>query len=186
MEREYEELRAAIVSGLRKDYLETGLALAEVRDRELYRESGFDSFSAWIEAEIGCHRSTCHRNIQAAEVAQDLEANGSVWLPLSHAILLHPLDTPDRVRLAKLIRAKTFRKAFQIVALEIDEPNRRRTQPWRKKPPTIHELSIIQQAFAMINAQKTSTILHELEEFGARRGFIAKMRKVFELLKEEA
>ena len=105
---------------------------------------------------------------------------------MSHAILLHPLDTPDRVRLAKLIRAKTFRKAFQIVALEIDEPNRRRTQPWRKKPPTIHELSIIQQAFAMINAQKTSTILHELEEFGARRGFIAKMRKVFELLKEEA
>src|SRR3954454_22848915 len=80
---------------------EVALALREVRDRRLYRET-HRTFEEWVEAEIGQTVSRAHQCIRALEVREALKSV-TVTLPETDA-QAQPLATlrqnPDKRRAA--------------------------------------------------------------------------------------
>ncbi len=67
-----EELEQQINSGLRR-FLRTGTALRQIRDRQLYQEVGYESFSAYLEERFEMSRCQAYRLIDAEQVMRNLE-----------------------------------------------------------------------------------------------------------------
>jgi len=92
-----ELLEQRIRDGLFRDYVETGEALKEFRDRKLYRPS---TFGEYVKEHFGCSRATAYEYIQGAEVAAVLSTRSDILLPVSHArLLFRLLDDPDTLRM---------------------------------------------------------------------------------------
>jgi hypothetical protein len=68
------QLEAVVEAGLGK-FLQTGQALAEIRNRRLYRVE-FASFESYVQARFGMHRSAVDSVIRSAQVAQVLLDSG--------------------------------------------------------------------------------------------------------------
>lgn len=91
------ELEAVIARGL-DTFVEVGLALMEIREQRLYRES-HKTFEAYCRERWGWNRDYANKHIRAAQVAQILDTN--VSKPANEAVAreLTPLaDTPDVMR----------------------------------------------------------------------------------------
>ncbi|MFH2064954.1 MAG: hypothetical protein ABIK15_07140 [Pseudomonadota bacterium] len=69
-------------------FVETGMALAEIRDKKLYREE-YVTFEAYCKAELEVSRSRAHRLIESATVVKNL-------LPIGQQIGIGILPTNER------------------------------------------------------------------------------------------
>ncbi len=81
-------------------YVEAGMALADIRDRRLYRDQ-HPTFEAYCRQRWGMTPQHAGRLIGAGEVVAALEPNGSIPLPRSEAVAreLVPLrDNPEKLR----------------------------------------------------------------------------------------
>jgi hypothetical protein len=72
-ERSLTELEAVIQRG-KDTFIEVGLALIEVRDRELYAEAGFSTFQAYIQTRLGITRQHGYNLMSAAEAATHVKS----------------------------------------------------------------------------------------------------------------
>jgi len=97
--RSLAENEAAIERGV-LGYVEAGMALADIRDRRLYRDQ-HPTFEAYCRQRWGFARRTAYQLIDAAGVVSVLCANAHIPSPRSEGVAreLVPLrDTPDRLR----------------------------------------------------------------------------------------
>src|SRR5437763_15472939 len=67
----FAELEATVERGL-EAYIQTGLALAEIRDTRAYLLAGYASFNAYLESRWSWSRRTAFNLLRAAAVAEDL------------------------------------------------------------------------------------------------------------------
>jgi hypothetical protein len=74
------ELEQQINTGMRR-FLHTGAALRQIRDLQLYREVGYESFSTYLEERYEMSRCQAYRLIDAEQVMRNLE--GIVVLPVN-------------------------------------------------------------------------------------------------------
>jgi hypothetical protein len=108
--RRFEELTGTIEGGM-KTFLEVGSALAEVRDRKLYRVK-FPTWDAYLKTTFGMGRSYATRQIRAKEIVIELEQmlpiGNILRLPVNEGQVrpLHKLDTPEQ-------RARAWREAVE-------------------------------------------------------------------------
>jgi hypothetical protein len=81
-------------------FIETGLALADVRDRELYREAGYENFSAYLVGRWpALSRAQAYRAIDTAHVAGVLSPIGDTPANEAQARALAPLrEDADAMR----------------------------------------------------------------------------------------
>lgn len=74
------DLKAIVARGL-NGFLEVGMALAEIRDRQLYRES-HRTFKEFIRAEFGLAERHAQRLMVASKIAEDLLPPESTTRPI--------------------------------------------------------------------------------------------------------
>lgn len=65
------ELKEVVRQGL-KTFMQTGKALASIRDRRLYRQEGYKTFEEFCQAEWGWGRDYADRQIQAARAVEEM------------------------------------------------------------------------------------------------------------------
>jgi hypothetical protein len=71
------ELEMVIRTGLRT-FVQVGEALAEIRDRRLYREQGFSRFEDYCHERWGWNRDYANKQIRAADVVRNLDTTVSI------------------------------------------------------------------------------------------------------------
>jgi len=116
------DLEGVIERGL-DTYVEVGNALAEIRDKRLYRQ-GYSTFESYVQARWGRVRQWAYQQIDAAKVSANVQTSGH--LPLSHAVELAPLKPEAQRELAPVVAEKTVRETREIIreyrtALDIDQ-----------------------------------------------------------------
>lgn len=75
-----QSLEDQVTSGLRPGSelaFEIGKSLGEIRDRKLYKESGYRSFAKYTEETFGITRARAYHLISAARVIEDLRSHFS-------------------------------------------------------------------------------------------------------------
>jgi len=91
-----ERLEAIVERGL-STFVEVGKALAEIRDRLLYREAGYKTWEAYTKQRWGLSKTHANRSIEASRIAGLLESSaqktpvGAKSAPL-HERLIRPLE----------------------------------------------------------------------------------------------
>jgi len=92
------ELEARIERGL-ETFIDVGMALLEIRDRQLYREQGYRFFGDYCKERWGWDRTYVHRHIEAAQVSKTLPI-GNKPRKEAQARELAPLvkEDPDAAR----------------------------------------------------------------------------------------
>jgi N6-adenosine-specific RNA methylase IME4 len=99
------QLEERIQKGLRT-FIDVGLALAEIRDRRLYKEAGYSEFDTYCRKRWGWSEAYVTRNIQAAELARALpigngpknEAQARELVPLAQEDEHQVLEVWDELR----------------------------------------------------------------------------------------
>lgn len=94
--RSLQELESIISKGI-ASFIETGLALAEIRDHRLYREQGFGTFEEYCQKRWAMGRHYVNRQIAAAGVVENLVPMGTKPLTERQARELTRL-TPEQQR----------------------------------------------------------------------------------------
>lgn len=84
-----EELEKIVEAGL-QEFLTTGAALREIRDRRLYRVE-FTSFQEYVRTRFGLQRGAVDSMIRASSVAQSLLDAGEVLPPNTKPTLIRPI-----------------------------------------------------------------------------------------------
>jgi len=100
-ETEYEECRSIVKSGL-QEFWRVGDALARLRDKELYRCGGYETFEECCREEFGISRQHGYRLIDSANVYKSLSPIGDI-LPTDECQIrsLARLEPPDRMKIWK-------------------------------------------------------------------------------------
>lgn len=101
------EREQVIAAGL-KTYVEVGMALADIRSRELYRLAGYDTFKAYVEGRWGFTDSHARQLVLGAETAVSIEAEVGVKLPnerCARALKTYPADL--RPAIAKIVASRS-------------------------------------------------------------------------------
>jgi hypothetical protein len=92
--RRKQELEALVQAGL-KEFLRVGQALAEIRNRRLYRTE-FPTFEQYVRAKFGLARSSADQLIRSASTAQCLLEAGAELPPGTTEAVIRPISTlPD-------------------------------------------------------------------------------------------
>src|ERR687883_55362 len=93
----FPELEATVERGL-EAYIQTGQALAEIRDTRAYLLAGYSSFNTYLEGRWSWSRRTAFNLLAAWEVTHELvQTSAPVALPTrSQAVELARLDPPVR------------------------------------------------------------------------------------------
>lgn len=91
------ELEATVAHGL-EAYIQTGSALAEIRDTRAYLLVGYSSFNAYLEGRWAWSRRTAFNLLTAAAVAQDLALVQPLAPPPTQmqALALAPIEPAER------------------------------------------------------------------------------------------
>ena len=113
-------LESEIADGLRGERV-AGAALAEIRDRRLYRES-YRTFEAYVEAEWPMSRADAYRRIKAAKLADLLYPNGDDHLP--EGVLRHiptGLSDEDKKRVYERVKGSPLRVTGKVVRQAVRE-----------------------------------------------------------------
>lgn len=89
------------IESFRGNFHEAGKALLQIRDKELYREALFDSFSDYVRGRWDISRSQAYRLINAARVMDNLSPIGDGILPQteSQARVLAEIPFHDQRRI---------------------------------------------------------------------------------------
>jgi hypothetical protein len=114
------DLEARIERGLRT-FIEVGSALLEIRDRRLYRETGYTEFDAYCRERWGFSRQHAHRQIEAAEVAGLLSPNGDGPGNEAQARELVPLLREDETAVLEVWRDLRTRHGDAVTAEKVRE-----------------------------------------------------------------
>jgi hypothetical protein len=113
-----EELEAVVAGGLAK-FLEVGMALAELRNRRLYRTE-HATFESYVQSRFGLHRSSVDGVIRSAQTAAVL-VDGGLRLP--------PDTTPTSLRAISALPGDDSLKTACWQLAERLSPARAPTQP---------------------------------------------------------
>ena len=89
-----EKLESVVENGI-EQFLRTGAALAELRNKRLYRTE-FGTFEAYVQIRFGLHRSRVDALIRSSSVAQSLLDHGVEFSPTTNEASVRPLcGLPD-------------------------------------------------------------------------------------------
>jgi hypothetical protein len=113
------DLEGVIERGL-QTFIEVGEALLEIRERRLYRESGYTEFDDYCRERWGWSETYATRNIQAAQVTQALPY-GDGPANEAQARELVPLLREDEAAVVEVWRALRERYGEAITAAKVRE-----------------------------------------------------------------
>lgn len=123
-----EHLEAVIDRGI-QTFVEVGLALAEIRDRRLYRVEHC-TFEDYCRERWGWSRQHAYRQIQAAEVARQMSPMGDT-VPATERVAraLVPVLEEERPRVWAEAQAAAEAEGREVTAADVDRAWRFRAQP---------------------------------------------------------
>lgn len=144
-----ERLETVVSKGL-DTFVEVGNALAEIRDRRLYRQY-FPSFAVYCEQQWDMGKSQAYRLIDAAEIVTELEASpiGDVPLPATESQARELGKVPAEDRPAVMAEAAATGKptaagiaaAAAARAPKDDDPEREMDARQKKAADDAHNLA---------------------------------------------
>ena len=111
-ERSLDELETIIEHGI-TTFVEVGMALAEIRDRRLYAQQGYDTFEAYCHERWNLSRSYAHRLIDASHVASVVSRESSGLLPIGDKSD-EMLDIPNEAQARELARLKDEDEIIEV------------------------------------------------------------------------
>jgi len=101
------ECEAIIERGL-KTFIEVGNALVQIRDEKLYEQSGYETFTEYLEQRWQLTRRHAYHLIDAAGIAEDVNRGSQIQLPNERtARALKEYDEDLRPAIAKIAAAKS-------------------------------------------------------------------------------
>ncbi|MBA2357068.1 MAG: hypothetical protein H0V84_01400 [Actinobacteria bacterium] len=127
--RELASLEATVERGL-ETFVEVALALREIRDRRLYRES-HPSFASYVRERFALGRRTAYGYLEAAGVLANVPPEAQ--LTVSHLRALAPLPAAAQHELAPAISEMTVAQARQVIRSWREQ--NRRTLSIAEPPP---------------------------------------------------
>jgi hypothetical protein len=132
-----------IIERGKETFVEVGLALLEIRDKRLYKES-YSSFDSYCRERWGYDRTYAHRLIDAADTAHKMLPIGNISSE-SQARELAPLMKEDEQEAVKVWRDLKNEYGDKVTAGhalpawiggEIHRPVREFNRPWKKEIPS--------------------------------------------------
>jgi hypothetical protein len=111
-DRSLDELETIIEQGI-ATFVEVGMALAEIRDRRLYTQQGYDTFEAYCHERWNLSRSYAHRLIDASHVASVVSRETSSLLPIGNKSD-EILDIPNEAQARELARLKDEDEIIEV------------------------------------------------------------------------
>lgn len=112
-----DRLEATIKKG-KKAFVDVGRALAEIRDRKLWRDV-FDSFDAYCQEKWGFKRRRADELIQGAAVAGALAEVSGIPLNAGQATALSSVPEPDREKVLEAASEKAKSEDRPMTAADI-------------------------------------------------------------------
>ena len=110
----YGDLKLVIAEG-RDTFIRVGAALAQVRDKNLYREE-YSTFEAFCEAEYGWKRAHAYRLMEASAVVESLSPIGDTPPPTNEA------QARELAKVPKEDRAKVWDEAVKTAPVKNGKP----------------------------------------------------------------
>ena len=111
-ERSLDELETIIERGI-ATFVEVGMALAEIRDRRLYVQQGYDTFEAYCHERWNLSRPHAYRLIDASHVASVVSSNSSEMSPIGDKPG-NILDMPNEAQARELARLKDEDEIIEV------------------------------------------------------------------------
>jgi hypothetical protein len=108
-ERRSAEQGGAVIERGARAFIEVGLALAQVRDRRLYREQ-FPTFEAYCRTRLGLGHSHSYRLIEEAQAIVELQADSS---PIGDK-LANEAQARELARVPRELRGQVLRLAMEL------------------------------------------------------------------------
>lgn len=120
-QRTIQELESVIAQGQRT-FIEVGNALAEIQERRLYRQYGYDTFDDYCKDRWGWTRDMGYKYISAANVARNVESILQTPPSLTQAIQMASLPAEQQQEIAERVDfSKTTVRELRTIVQETQQ-----------------------------------------------------------------